>query len=160
MPNIASVLKEEIIRIARKEIRNEVATLRKTVTTQRSDIAELKRRAISAEKELRDLNKARAKQAAAVEPKQPTPSRQPAGDENAERRSRFSAKGLASNRQRLGLSAEQFGRLVGVASQSIYNWEAETARPREQYMAAIAALKTVGKKEANARLQALTQQAA
>lgn len=50
VPNTASILKEEIIRVARKEIRNEIASLRKTVTTQRSDIAELKRRAIAAEK--------------------------------------------------------------------------------------------------------------
>lgn len=34
MPNIASILKEEIIRVARKEIRNELASLRKPPTDQ------------------------------------------------------------------------------------------------------------------------------
>lgn len=148
MPNIASILKEEIIRVARKEIRNEIASLRKTVTTQRSDIAELKRRAIAAEKGLGALNKARAKQAKPIEP---TTDASPASG------LRFSAKGLASNRKRLGLSAEQFGLLVGVGSQSIYNWESGEARPREHFRTAIANLKTVGKREANARLEALRE---
>ena len=151
MPNIASILKEEIIRVARKEIRNELASLRKTVSTQRSDLAELKRRALAAEKGLGALNRARAKQQPAV---------QSNAGASSEKRLRFSAKSLASNRERLGLSAEQFGLLVGVGSQSIYNWEAGESRPRDHHLAAIAELKTVGKKEASARLQALKEKAA
>lgn len=73
---------------------------------------------------------------------------------------RFSAKGLTSNRKRLGLSAEQFGLLVGAGGQSVYNWEAGTSRPRELFLPAIAELKAVGKKEANARLKALKEQSA
>jgi DNA-binding transcriptional regulator YiaG len=152
MPNIASILKEEIIRVARKEIRNEIASLRKAVTTHRSDIAELKRRALAAEKERGALNKARTKPQAYI--------KEPTTEASAGKKPRFSAKGLASNRTRLGLSAEQFGLLVGVASQSIYNWEAGESQPRERYLAAIAELRTIGKKEASARLQALKQQAA
>lgn len=151
MPNIASILKEEIIRVARKEIRNEIASLRKTVNSQRSDITELKRRVLAAEKGLGVLNKARAKQAPAVEPNT---------DASAAKGLRFNATSLASNRKRLGLSAEQFGLLVGVASQSIYNWEAGESRPRERYLGAIAELKTISKKEAGARLEALKAQAA
>jgi len=152
MPNIASILKEEIIRVARKEIRNEIAGLRKAVTTQRSDIAELKRRAVAANKELSVLNKSLAKkQAQAVEVTPGAPSKTGL---------RFSAKGLASNRKRLGLSAEQFGLLVGVGGQSVYNWEAGDSRPRERFLPAIAELKTIGKKEASARLQALKEQSA
>ena len=148
MPNIASILRDEIIRVARKEIRNEIASLRKAVAAQRSDIAELKRRALAAEKGLAALNKLLAKQ---VKPTEPEPASPPA------RGLRFSAKGLASNRKRLGLSAEQFGLLVGAGSQSIYNWEAGDARPREGYLGAIAELKSIGKKEAKARLLALNE---
>ena len=73
---------------------------------------------------------------------------------------RFSAKGLASNRKRLGLSAEQFGLLVGVGGQSIYNWEAGAARPRERFLMAITELKAISKKEVAARLQATKGQCA
>ena len=45
MPNIASVFKDEIVRVARKEIRNELAALKKASTTHRAEIAALKRRA-------------------------------------------------------------------------------------------------------------------
>jgi DNA-binding transcriptional regulator YiaG len=47
--------------------------------------------------------------------------------------------------------------LVGASGQSIYNWEAGKARPRSAHLAAIAALKSYGKKEAMARLETLRE---
>ena len=58
MPNIASILKEEIACVARKEIRGEVAGLRKTSAAHRIEIVALKRRAEVLEKELRRITKA------------------------------------------------------------------------------------------------------
>ena len=43
MPNIAAVLKDEISRIARKEIRSETAVLKKASAQYRKEIAALKR---------------------------------------------------------------------------------------------------------------------
>ena len=63
-------------------------------------------------------------------------------------RNRFSAKRLAAQRQRLGLSADAVGLLVGTSGQSIYNWEAGKARPRASHLAAIAALRTLSKTQA------------
>ena len=140
MPNIASALKSEISRIARKEIRAEIDSLKKAANTYRSEIAALKRRALSLEHDLRTLAKASPKSAAA-----------PAEDPDAAPR-RFSAKGLASQRKRLGLSADAVGLLIGTTGQSIYNWEAGKARPRHAHLAAIAALKTLSKKTAAAVL--------
>lgn len=145
MPNIASLFKDEIIRVARKEIRNEVAALKKAVTAHRSEIAALKRRAQDLEREIRVLAKAKHKAAStaiAEEPKRPI---------------RFSASGLASQRKRLDLSTDECGLLVGASGQSIYNWEGGKARPRAAHLAAIAALKTLGKKAATARLNELRE---
>ena len=61
---------------------------------------------------------------------------------------RFTAKGLRSQRQRLGLSAADYGKLVGVTGQTIYSWEHENARPRQQQVARIAVLRGLGKREA------------
>ena len=72
-------------------------------------------------------------------------------------RVRFSAEGLQSQRRRLGLSAAALGALVGVSAQTIYNWEAASTHPREHQVAAIAALRSVGKREAQARLEALAE---
>ena len=142
MPNIASVLKSEIVRVARKEIRSEVESLKKAAGVYRSEIAALKRRTQSLEQELRRLGKALPQRAAVTI------------DESA-KSLRFSAKGLASQRQRLGLSAEDCGLLLGASGQSVYNWEAGKARPRASHLPAIGALRTLGKKRAAAALAAL-----
>jgi DNA-binding transcriptional regulator YiaG len=76
-------------------------------------------------------------------------------EDSGAQRLRFSAKGLASQRKRLGLSAADCGLLLGASGQSIYNWEAGDARPRPSHLPAIAALKTLGKKDAVAHLNAL-----
>lgn len=143
MANIASLLKAEISRVARKEVRAETASLKKSVSTYRSEIAALKRRAQALELELRRLSKAQAKAVPAEVQAQPA------------QKLRFTAKGLASQRRRLGLSALDIGLLVGASGQSIYNWEEGKARPRAKHLPALAALRTMGKKEAAARLASL-----
>ena len=47
-------------------------------------------------------------------------------------------------------------RLLGVSGQSVYKWELGKARPRARQLEAIAALRGVGKREVNARLEALS----
>ena len=54
MPNIAAVLKDEISRIARKEVRAETESLKKQITKFRSQIASLKRQVAGLEKVLRN----------------------------------------------------------------------------------------------------------
>jgi len=136
MPNIASALKSEITRLARKECRSETAHLKRAVGEYRSQIAALKRRALAVEQQLRTMRKFAGKA--------PTDSQQTPEADGF----RFSAKGLASHRKRLGLSAHECGVLLGASSQSVYKWEDGKARPRAKHMPAIAALRTLGKKQA------------
>ena len=143
MPNIASVIKEEILRLARKEARSETNALKKASAQYRRDIAELKRRMTELQRKVAPLQKQVLRNA----PPQ-------AADVDAER-VRFSAKGLRLQRQRLGLSAANYGRLIGVTGQTVYSWEAETSRPRKQQVAQIASLRSLGKREAQARLEQL-----
>ena len=143
MPNIASVFKSEIARVARKEVRSEIDSLCKASTVYRSEIAALKRRTQSLEQELRRIGKAL-----------PKPAAKPEADPS-DGTTRFSAKGFATLRQRLGLSADDLGLLVGASSKSVYRWEAGNVRPRGKHLPAIAALRTMGQKEAAARLAAV-----
>jgi DNA-binding transcriptional regulator YiaG len=143
MPNIASVLKTEIARVARKEVRGEVESLKKASSAYRSQIAALKRRVQTLEQDLRRLGKAKAPVAAAVADETPSPTL------------RFSAKGLASQRARLGLSAEDCGLLLGTSGQSVYNWEGGATHPRAKHLPAIAALRTLSKKDAAAALASI-----
>jgi DNA-binding transcriptional regulator YiaG len=147
MPNIASLLKEEISRVARKEVRAETQGLKKAIAQYRSEIAALKRRSKEVDQQLRQLRKSAGRGAAASS----------AESDEPERKLRFRAKGFAEQRRRLGLSAAACGLLVGASGQSVYKWEQGKARPRASHLQAIAALRTMGKKEANARLSALSK---
>jgi DNA-binding transcriptional regulator YiaG len=147
MPNIATVLKAEITRLARKEVRDEADGLRKAVAAQRAEIASLKRRLATLESALKRLGREQGRAAKAPEA---------APEEGAgEGGHRFSAKGLATSRKKLGLSAADFALLVGTTGQSIYAWEAGKSRPRPQALRAIVDLRGIGKREVAERLAAL-----
>ena len=143
MPNIASVLKSEIARVARKELRAAMLDLKKSASAHRAEIAALKRRTQELEQQLRRLSKTAAKT---------TP---PAETETAPVVRRFSARSLASQRKRLGLSARDLGLLIGVSTQSIYNWEEGKARPHAKHLSAIGALRTLGKRAVKTHLESL-----
>lgn len=141
MPNIATVLKQEIQRLARKEVREQTNVLKKTSAQQRRTIAELKRQITDLQRRIVPLQKQVLKGDASPADEAPAPT------------VRFTAKGLRSQRQRLGLSAANYGKLIGVTGQTIYSWEHETARPRQQQVVRLAAIRHLGKKDALARLE-------
>lgn len=144
MANIANLLKSEIARVARKQVRAETQGLKQAIAPYRAQIADLKRRMRQLELQVNRLARGAAKSAAAA-------PEEAAGERNL----RFSAKGLAAQRRRLGLSAQAFGALIGASGQSVYKWEEGKTRPRARHLPAIASLRTIGKKEAAARLEAL-----
>ncbi len=141
MPNIATALKEEISRLARREIRRQTSVLKKASAQYRRDIAEMKRRIAEFQRKVSFLERQVQKEL----------STQPAEVDIG--RVRFAAKGLRSHRQRLGLSAADYGALIGVTDQTIYNWEHEQARPRQEQLTRIAALRRMGKREARGLLE-------
>ncbi len=145
MPNFTVVLKAEVTRLARKELKTATDALRKTVSAQRTEIAALRKRVTELERAQKQTSKAGlARKQVEAAPAQ--------GDDS---KLRFRAAGMAANRKRLGLSAADFGRLVGATGQSVYSWEAGTSKPRAQNLAAIAALRGIGKREVTERLAAL-----
>ncbi len=140
MPNIGSVLKEEIIRLSRKESRSQIDPTKRATIRQRREVAELKRQVAQLARQVALLSR-KTLGAPAVVP----------ADDNG-KPARFSAKGLRVQRERLGLSADGLGKLLGVSAQSIYNWEHEKAHPRAEQLSKVAALRGIGKREAKARL--------
>lgn len=143
MPNIAAVLREEIQRLARKEIRAATSAMKKHRAEDRSAIAALKRKVASLERDVAFLRKreksrlAKAPNAAAAEGV------------------RFSPKWVAADRERLELSARDYADLVGVSMLTIYNWEKGKSKPRAPQLAAWAKLRGIGKREAWKRLELL-----
>lgn len=142
MPNIATALKAEISRIARREIRRETASAKKFQSAARSEVAKLKRDVRMLESQLRNAS-------------HPTRTPKAPDEEQPGRAARVSPKAIASLRRRLGLSAESFGRLLGTSGQSVYNWESGKAVPRGITATKMASLKSVGKRAVAAHLEKL-----
>jgi len=143
MPNIATMLKDEIARISRREIRKQVEPVRKASAAHRREIAALKRDLAAARRLAADLSKRAASAARTPEP---------ASDE---RPARFQARGLRSLRARLGVSQAQLAKLLKVSQLTVYNWEAGKSAPRKERLAEIVALRGLGKREVQQRLAEL-----
>ena len=148
MPNIASILKSEISRLARKELRSETESLKKAVAGHRSEIAALKRR-------IADLERGQKRVAKVVTRSKPEHE----SDDQHDSTLRFRAAGFAQHRMRLGLSAREMGLLLDASPLSVYKWERGESRPRAKHLAAIATVRKMGKREAASRLAELADQA-
>ncbi len=147
MPNIAAVLKEEIRRLAKKEVRAHTTATKHAVAQYRRDIAKLKR-----------LVREQQARMAFFAKQLPSCRDQPQAAEEPLAGLRYSARSVRAQRGRLGFSAEDYGKLVGVSGLTIYNWEHGKARPRKAQLAALVAVRGIGKREALKRLAALGRQ--
>ena len=144
MPNLAATLKEEIQRLARKEIKAQTGSTKQAVAKYRSEIAQLKR-------QLRE----QAKKIALLERQDQKRRQEPQAADESTEGVRFSARSVAAQRKRLGLSAADYAKLVGVSQLTIYNWEQGKSRPRKEQLAALVAVRGIGKREALAKLELL-----
>lgn len=70
----------------------------------------------------------------------------------ASKRIRFVPKGLVSTRKRLGLSAADLARMMGVSTQTIYNWERGVTKPGVDQLAKLGTLRHVGKRQVQGHL--------
>ena len=147
MPNIASLLKEEIARISRKQSRSETEQLKKASAHYRSEIAQLKRRIQALEQQIKRLGKPGRGAGRASDGEE---------QEDSGRQIRYSAKSLASQRKRLGLSAAALAKIIGVSALSIYKWESGNTRPRRKQIEAIAGLRHMGRRDVQKRLEELS----
>ncbi len=148
MANLATVLKLEITRIARRELRAETESLKKATAHYRAEIAALKRKVAELERQVAKVGRSMAKA---------TPDGAKLdGNGSGEIEIRYSARSMAAQRKRLGLSAENMGKLFGVSGHTIYGWEAGGSRPRNGQMAAIAAVRKLGKADAAAIVESLS----
>lgn len=142
MPNLTTVLNDQIRRVARREIRAQTKTTKRLTAQYRRDIAALKWQVATLQKTVAFLQAQEKRRVAA----QPTPAKPAEGV-------RFRADGLKSHRARLGLSAADYGRLVGASGLSAYHWELGKARPRRGQLTKLVAVRGIGKREALKRLE-------
>ncbi len=144
MATLAEALKDEIRRLARKEIKAQTGSTLQAVAQYRREIAQLKRESREQQKKIAFLEAQESKRL-----------EQPGATEEATEGVRFSARSAKAQRERTGLSAADYAKLVGVSMVTIYNWEAGKSRPRKEQFASLVALRGIGKREARAKLELL-----
>lgn len=148
MPNLAAVLRDEIRRLARKEVKTYASGTREAVAQVRREIVTLKRMVKDQQKKIDRIatqGPDRGNKSATAESMSGT---------------RYSARSVRAQRKRLGLSAEDYGKLVGVSALTIFNWEHGKSRPRKKQLAVLIAMRGIGKREAAKRLATPDTQAA
>lgn len=153
MANLTSLLRDEITRLAKRQINAEIVPLKKRWAQQRRVIASLKEECAALRREVTQLTRraAHASTAASIA------TASAASSAEGRPRRRFRADGLRSFRARLGLTVRDVALLLGVSEQTIYNWETASTRPQPAMLDAIAALRALGKREVKARLLELQE---
>jgi DNA-binding transcriptional regulator YiaG len=140
MANFAAALKEEICRLARREIKAQAIPTRQAIVQYRHEILRLKRQLRDQQRRVDMLERKKSK------------STSSGSNDSRLAGLRFSTRSVKAQRRRLGLSAEDYGRLIGVSGLTIYNWEHGRARPRAAQFEALAAVRGITRSEAAERL--------
>ncbi len=143
MKKLTDALRDEITRVARKEVKAQVTSLKSASAAYRREIAELKRVVRRLERRLEYVERQERRRAEKAPPKKLAEG------------ARFSAKGLRSHREKLGLSAADYGLLAGLSAQTIYSYERGESKPRPAQLAKLVAMRNLGKREAERRLALL-----
>ena len=142
MPNPFPALNAHIRSLARRELKGMIIAAKKKSAEQRRSIAALKRQVSQLTRELH-----------AMEKRLPdTPKAEVSND--VLKKSRLRIDGLKAHRTKLGLSARDYGKLMGVSGLTIYNWEAGKSKPRRSQLPRIVSVRGIGKREALERLKA------
>lgn len=135
MPDVAQVLKAEITRLARKEavsacrqLRKQVQELKETTRSQRQRLDQL-------EKEL-----ARAQSGAPIH-------KMKTGEEEADKKVRITPGSIKRHRLRLKLSQREMGKLLGVSTNTVVQWEAGKSGPRGSRRDELAKLRQLGRRQ-------------
>lgn len=147
MSKLMSVMKDEIRRLARKEVMAVTAGMKKDQTTFRKTVAALRRQIKAHNYTIRQLLQVATKQAkiTALAP------------ETAEgSKARVTAKGIRAMRKKLKLSQAQFGKLAGVSGYTVLKWEHGSGplKFRSRTRRALLSIRGLGIREARLRLGA------
>ncbi|RPJ02669.1 MAG: XRE family transcriptional regulator [Deltaproteobacteria bacterium] len=142
MGKFEGMMKEEIVRLARREMKKsfvplsrEVRSMRGVISQLRKTVAGLQRFVTQQEKEMK--GKKMPLEAPAEEVK----------------KARFSPRLLMSLRKRLGVTQKEMAALTGVTVGAIYQWEKGIFEPRGEKKRVLVALRKLGRREARKILE-------
>lgn len=142
MARMEQVLRQEIARLARKEIRGVCGPLRSEVVALRRTVSRLSKTMVKIERIARQQKRRLQEDMAQLKPP----------PEDLEK-SRMSAGLIKKLRTRLGLTQAQIAGLIGVSTPAVVFWESGRSSPRGANRAALVALRKYGKREVRQLLE-------
>ena len=150
MPDVAGVLREEVQRLAKKQVKAGLAPLKRDTVRLKKQVAELRHELATLTRTSRELL---ARVTAVVAKKETEAATERAAT------LRPTSKSLVRLRHRLALTQVEFGRLMGVSGQAVLNWERKGSRVRMRSanLAALAGIQKMGKRESRRRLEEMGQ---
>jgi DNA-binding transcriptional regulator YiaG len=137
MPDIKTVLREMVIRIAKQEANAKVRPLEKKVFELRESCRIQKNLIIELQKKLSEIS-------GNVKPEDKALTVSPDAMENV----RIFPALIVALRKRLELSVRQFSKLVGANRHTVASWEAGISKPKDGHKAKLIALRGIGKTKA------------
>jgi len=136
MGKVETVLKAEIVRLARRETR-------RLMTKHIEELRRLRRRVAELAHEVHALTAARTEEQ--IKTKIRTATETVASGQAMT--IRMTPRLIRAVRGRLGISQADLAKLVGVSTVAVGQWESGRSRPRSESKARIAALRSVGRRE-------------
>ena len=148
MSNIAKVLKEEIQRLARKQVKAALGPVKRDTVRLKKSVADLRRQVTALTRTNGELVKKLAPVVAVKETEEVTKKAASL---------RPTSKSVGRLRARLALTQEQFAKLLGVSGQAVVQWAAKDGRLRlrKSTLSTLAGIQHIGKREAWRRLEAM-----
>jgi DNA-binding transcriptional regulator YiaG len=143
MPDLGKALREEMTRVAGRELRAALNPLNEQIRSLEREVSAL------------------SSQIAGTQGPAAKPSGQPSGDAKPDARNekvsvRVTPASIKKHRKRLRLSQAQMGKLLGVSAITILNWEQGKSKPRTANREAIAELRTMKLKDAELMLEGMS----
>ena len=134
MAKIEGVLKSEIVRLAKREIRSTFIPLRREVRAMRFRLSNLSKGILSFNRMTKELRLEEAKPKLEATPEEV-------------KASRLTPERIRGLRKKLGISMRELGVLTGTSLGAILSWEKGKFKPRGEKKAALVALRKVRKRD-------------
>ncbi len=136
MGKVETILKSEIVRLAKRELRRTTVPLRKDVRVLKGRVSQLRKTVAGLEKF-----------AARRESESAGDRLKLQANPDELKKARFSPRLIHLLRKRLGISQKELATLAGVTVGAIYQWEKGIFEPRNEKKAALVALRKLGRRD-------------
>lgn len=143
MPDLGKALREEMSRVAGRELRNALSPLNEQIRNLEQEVSALR-------------SQLGGEQGTAAKSSGKPSGNAPAAAKAQTAAIRITPASIKKHRKRLRLSQAQMGKLLRVSAITILNWEQGKSKPRAANREAIAELRGMGRKDAELTLAGLS----